>query len=117
MAFEFPFERAAMCGEIPAGLDLIDTGACHRLAGIYKKMHDAGKTDSALHKARLEKEALRRDWEFERKGAAQIAQIWKETELAVSACRRNPTVENAIHLCDALHGLPTCGSDVGDQNE
>lgn len=103
--FEFPFERAAMRGEVPADLDLIDAGACYRLVEIYKAFYAAGKTDEARRRARMEKEALRRDWEFSRKLDAQRIRIWKETERLRAAIRKNPTKENAIALCDAIVGI------------
>lgn len=107
MAFEFPFEQDARNGNIPPGLSLLDTGACVQLMGIYKRFQQSpeDQREEAKRRAGIERDALRREWEFQRKGAVQIAGIWKNTEAAVNACRKNPTAGNAIRLCDALHGL------------
>lgn len=119
MAFEFPFERDARNNNIPPGLSLLDTGACVRLGEIYRRYRQSpeDQREEANRRAKIEKDELRREWEFQRKGAVQIAGIWKNTEAAVNACRKNPTAENAIRLCNALHGLRNDAVQSADNGE
>lgn len=101
-SFRFPFEDDAKHNRYPKAItDLIDIGAWARLAEIYKE-HETSKD---ANKSRLDKESLRKVWQFQRGQATKWARIWKETELAASACRKDPTPENALRLCDVLVGL------------
>ena len=106
MAFEFPFEKSAMRGEVPDDLNLIDAGACHKLAAIYREWRNTKDEHiEATRKARMAKESLRRDWEFARKREERQTRLWKETEIAAERCRKNPTTENALALCNAIAGI------------
>lgn len=105
--FEFPFERNAMQGHILPGLSLLDTGACFRLAEIYNKFREAPpeQKEEAKYRAKMEKDKLRQDWEFDRKLMENHIRMWKETELLRAKCRENPTPENVLALCDAIVGI------------
>lgn len=105
MPYEFPFERAAMRGEVPEGLDLLQTGACHKLVEIYKRFYAAGRTDEAKRRAQMEKAELVKDYKFDAKLTRHRAATIKATEIAASNCRKNPTRENALALCEAIDGV------------
>lgn len=104
--FEFPFERDAMQGKIPPGLSLLDTGACFRLAEIYRQFREAPpeQKEEAKRRAKMEKDKLRQEWEFECKLMEHHVRMWKETELLRAKCRKDPTPENVLALCDAIVG-------------
>lgn len=48
---------------------------------------------------------LEKEWAFGEKLATQRSAILRGTELAKTACRTNPTPENAVRLCNVLDGL------------
>ena len=110
--FTFPWEKAAMHGEeLPEGLSLPDQMAYTCLRNIYFLYYN--KTISR-DQAAAEKQRIRVQWEraasvaeFERKLSEHHAMVIRETEAAKTACRKDPTAENALRLCNAIDGLPS----------
>ena len=108
--FTFPWEKAAMHGEeLPEGLSLPDQMAYTCLRNIYFLYYN--KTISR-DQAAAEKQRIRVQWEraasvaeFERKLSEHHARVIRETEAAKTACRKDPTVENALRLCNVMDGL------------
>lgn len=108
--FEFPGERIAMQGgEMPDGLSLPDQLAFTALRNIYDAYH---KKLITREMAAAEKRRLRRTYtvareslEFQDKLADHRARQLRDTEAAKTACRKDPTPENALRLCNALDGL------------
>lgn len=103
--FTFPFEAAAMRGEVPDDLPLIDTGACFRLVQIYRHVTDAGNTSEARQRGEREKQALRVLWEFDKRLCRLRTAVITATEILRSKTRKEPTPENASALCDAIDGI------------
>lgn len=103
--FTFPFEAAAMRGEVPDDLPLIDTGACLRLVQIYRRVTAAGNTPEARARGEREKQALRVSWEFDKRLCRLRTAVITATEILRSKTRKEPTPENASALCNAIDGL------------
>ena len=109
-AFEFPWERAAMRGdEMPDGLALPDQMAYTALRNIYSAYNSKALSREAarLEKRRLVRqyENVKESWAFWEKLSRHHTKILKESEAAKNACRKNPTPENALLLCDVMDGL------------
>lgn len=108
--YAFPWEREAMRGaEMPEGLSVHDQLAFLYLRTIYRDYYEkrlTRKTASA-EKRRLWGiwDEARRTAEFERKLAFFHARLYKDTEEAKTAVRKDPSPENAIRLCNVLDGL------------
>lgn len=108
--FTWPWERLAMRGEeMPDGLDLADQMAYTSMRNIYYLYQ---KKAISRDQASAEKRQIRRKWkiskdaiEFASKMAEFQSRQLKLTELAKTACRKNPTPENALRLCDVLDGI------------
>ena len=108
--FDFPWEREAMRGaEMPDGLSIHDQMAYTSLRTIYHDYHEK-RLDRAT--ASVEKRRILAAWDkakrtadFECKLAFFHARLYKDTEGAKTAVRKNPTKENAITLCNVLDGL------------
>ncbi len=100
--WDFPFEReAAQNLPPPEGLSLADLMAYSGLRNIYRAFR-AGE----------EKRHLRREWEkakeaeaLERKLLDFHVRLIRGAEQAVTRCRKEPTAENALYLCDVLDGF------------
>lgn len=95
--------------ELPDGLSLPDQMAYTCLRHIYAMYYS--KTISR-DRAATEKQRVRRAWQnmseqiaYESKLALQRAQILRDTETAKTACRKDPSPENALRLCNALDGI------------
>ena len=95
--------------ELPDGLSLPDQMAYTCLRHIYAMYYS--KTISR-DRAAAEKQRVRRAWQsmseqidYESKLALQRAQILRDTETAKTACRKDPSPENALRLCNALDGI------------
>lgn len=95
--------------EMPGGLPLPDQMAYTTLRNIYRAYHD--KTISR-DMAAAEKQRLRREyeqmsevWAFQGRLADHHSRILRDTEAAKTACRKSPTPENAVRLCNVLDGL------------
>lgn len=95
--------------ELPEGLDLPSQMAYISLRGIYAQYHARiiSRDQAAAEKGKIrrEYERLEKEWAFGEKLATQRAAILRGTELAKTACRTNPTPENAVRLCNVLDGL------------
>lgn len=109
-SYAFPWEREAMQGaEMPDGLSIHDQMAYISLRTLY---HDFHEKRMARAKASAEKRRIFGAWdrakrtaEFERKLAFFHARLYKDTEMAKTAVRKDPSPENAIRLCNVLDGL------------
>lgn len=99
-----------MRGEtMPDGLDLADQMAYTCLRQIYYLYRERAIT---REKAAAEKRLLRREWEkareamkFAERSGRYHVDLLQRTEAARTACRKNPTTENALRLCDSLDGI------------
>ena len=108
--FSFPWERDAMHGEtLPEGLSLPDQMAYTCLRNIYSLYYNKIISRDA---AAAEKQRVRVQWEkavstmeFDRKLTAYHVRVIRDTEAAKTACRKNPTPENALLLCNVLDGI------------
>lgn len=106
----FPWEREASRGaEMPDGLCLPDQMAYAALRSIYRDFHEKHMD---REQAAREKRLIRREWEkakegeaFERKLSDYHVRLRRAVEQAACKFRKDPTVENALGLCDALDGL------------
>ncbi len=106
----FPWEWEAMGGRmVPEGLSLADRMAYSALRSVYYDFHEK-RIDR--EQAAKEKRLLRREWEkakeaeaFERKLAEYHVRLIRAAERAVCACRKEPTPENAVRLCNVIDGL------------
>lgn len=108
--FTWDWERAAMRGDdMPERLPLPDQMAYTAMRNLYVAYHrniiDRGS-------ASAEKRRIMRSYKlavdqiaFDDKLARHRAQILRDTEAAKTACRKEPTAENAARLCDTLDGL------------
>lgn len=95
--------------EMPDGLPLPDQMAYTTLRNIYQAY--SRKTISR-EAATAEKMRLRREyqmakdqWAFWDSLAQHHVKVIRNTEAANTACRKNPTPENALRLCNVLDGI------------
>lgn len=108
----FPWEQEARRGaDMPEGLPLADMMAYTALRSIYR---DFREKRMARDQAAQEKRLLRREWEkareaesFERKLTAHHVRVIRAVEQAACDCRKEPTPENALRLCDVIDGIGT----------
>lgn len=104
------WEREAMNGKpMPDCLSLPDQMAYIAMRYLYKSYRAGALSKST---ATAEKRMIRQQYDraveqaaFDAKLAAHQALVTRETELAASTCRKDPTPENAHRLCDVLVGL------------
>lgn len=99
-----------MRGEpMPEGLSLPEQMAYPAIRDIYGAYHekrisrDQGEREKALVIRELRK--MLETWNFWSKLIAAQAKQNRDAEAALTACRKNPTPENALHLCNVLDGL------------
>lgn len=109
---KFPFERFAMNREeMPDGLDLPDQMAFTALRNIYHAYRERILSrDAATQEKRkiyTTWDKAKREQDFRKRLMEVQLRTIRETEIAASICRKDPTPENALRLCDALVGLPT----------
>ena len=95
--------------DLPEGLSLPDQMAYTCLRNIYSLYY--GKTISR-DRAAAEKQRVRQEWQnaseriaYESKLALRRAKILRDTETAKTVCRKDPTPENALLLCNVLDGI------------
>ena len=108
--YAFPWEREAMRGaEMPDGLSIHDQMAYTSLRTLY---HDFHEKRLSRETASAEKRRILAAWgkakrtaEFDRKLTFFHARLYKDTELAKTAVRKDPSPENALRLCNVLDGL------------
>lgn len=106
----FPWEDRARGGaDMPEGLPLADQMAYTALRNIYSAYREK-RMDR--EQASWEKRILRRKWEkakeaeaFDRKLTDYHVRLIRAVERAACACRKDPTPENAVRLCDVIDGL------------
>ena len=109
-SYAFPWEREAMQGaEMPDGLSIYDQMAYISLRTLYHDFHEK-RMDRATASAEKRRifgawDGAKRTAEFERKLAFFHALLYKDTEMAKTAVRKDPSPENAIRLCNVLDGL------------
>lgn len=107
---EFPFEQEARRGITPpGGSSLTDLMAYTTLRGIYQQFYD-GKISQ--EQAGAEKQLLWQEWTrardaeaFDRKLTDYHVRLIRGVERAVCRCRKEPTEENVLYLCDVLDGI------------
>lgn len=100
-----PYEKQAMSGdEMPAGLDYPDQVLYQALSYLYARYNAKSITREQATKEKVilldEYEAYNRNWKM----ADEWCEIIKCTELARSEFRKNPTIDNAWKLIDAIEG-------------
>ena len=108
--YAFPWEREAMRGaEMPDGLSIHDQMAYTSLRTLY---HDFHEKRLSREMASAEKRRILAAWdkakrtaEFDHKLTFFHARLYKDTELAKTAVRKDPCPENALRLCNVLDGL------------
>lgn len=95
--------------EMPDGLPLPDQMAYTTLRNIYRAYHDKtiSRDMAAAEKRRLrrEYEQAKDNWAFWGRLADHRAKLLRNSEAAKTACRKEPTAENALLLCNVLDGL------------
>lgn len=94
---------------LPDGLALPDQMAYTAMRNIYDAYH---KKIINRDIAAAEKRKIRRAYEqacetltFENRLAGYRARLLRSTEAARTACRKEPTPENALYLCAVVDGL------------
>ena len=107
--WDFPFEREAAQNILPQDLSLADQMAYSALRDIYRAFK-AGSIDR--ERAGEEKRRLRRTWEQAKEAEAlekrlldYHVRLIRGAELAIIRCRKDPTAENALYLCNVLDGF------------
>lgn len=108
----FPYEQLAMNDEpMPEGLDLVDQMAFQTLRGIYHALKKGTIERPVAYREKMELVKTYRTNKgrielWQRCIASHTKQV-RATENAKAACRKNPTPENALRLCDAIDGIRT----------
>ena len=108
--YAFPWEQEAMRGaEMPDGLPLYDQMAYLSLRTLYHDYHEnrLGRTAASAEKRRIVSawQRAKDTAEFQHKLAIFSARVFKDTEAAKTAVRKDPSPENAIRLCNVMDGL------------
>ena len=102
---ELPNERLALAGApMPEGLEMPEQMLYQALASLYGRFR-ANLIDK--ESAAKEKQAIADAYHWYKKDfETSYAWIWilHNIEIAVSACRKDPTPENALVLCEVLEG-------------
>ncbi len=95
--------------EMPDGLPLPDQMAYTSMRNIYWAYHNKiiNRDMAAAEKCRIrrEYEQMSESWAFWGRLADHHARILRDTEAAKTVCRKSPTPENSILLCDVLDGI------------
>ncbi len=83
-----------------------------RIPACGRSITCTGQKSSPENKPRRKKRRLRREWEkavslfaAEDKLCRYHSRLLRDTEAAKTACRKYPTPENAMRLCNVLDGL------------
>lgn len=95
--------------EMPDNLPLPDQMAYTTLRNIYSAYYSKAisREAASLEKRRLVRqyENAKETWAFWDKLAAHHASILKDSEKARTLCRKNPSPENVLLLCDVIDGI------------
>lgn len=109
MTFDELEERARHGEPMPDGLRLYEQQAYQSLVLLYSRYF---RKEIAREQASLEKKQIKRQLELAYKDdnfrdnlCYHHEKLMKMTETAKTQCRKNPTPENAVKLCDVLDGL------------
>lgn len=113
---EFPWERDIIKSirsgseiEIPDNMPLYEEAAFSAMVFVYRLYYNnmVTRDSAASQKQRIYRkyDDAKKQQEFSDRLAEFRARILKETEDAATKCRKDPTPENAIALCDAIHGI------------
>lgn len=98
-------KRAARLEDVPPLLDDIATLEYLALRGLYAQFH-AGQITRERAKEEKHKIALAvKSLAFSRKSIEQSINMIKQTSIANSECRKNPTKENLEKLLNILDGF------------
>ena len=102
---ELPNERLALAGApMPEGLEMPEQMLYQALASLYGRFR-ANLIDK--ESAAKEKQAIADAYHWYKKDfETSYAWIWilHNVEIAASACRKDPTPDNALALCEVLEG-------------
>lgn len=107
---DFTWERAAASGEpMPTCLPTAEQNAFQAMAHLYARFNAKAitKEQAATEKGRI-KASLKDEINLENfrdNLAYQRELILRNTEMAKIACKKNPTPENAITLCDTIDAI------------
>ena len=107
---DFTWERAAAMGEaMPTCMPTPEQNAFQAIAYLYARFRAKaiGKEQAAEEKARI-KASLMDELAmetFKDNLAYQREMILRQSEMAKIACRKDPTPENAIALCDTIDAI------------
>ena len=109
-AFEFPWERMAMNNlEMPDGLPLQDQMAYTAMRNIYYSFrHGVITRDAAAAeklKIRSRYDNMVSEWARWGDLAKYHCKLRKDIEAAATTCRKDPTPEHGMALCNAIDGL------------
>lgn len=109
---ELPNERLALAGApMPEGLEMPEQMLYQALASLYGRFR-ANLIDK--ESAAKEKQAIADAYHWYKKDfETSYAWIWilHNVEIAASACRKDPTPDNALALCEVLEGRK---KDIGE---
>lgn len=104
--------------EMPDGLPIPDQLAYTAMRNIYWSYHRKiiSRDAAAAEKRRIRREYEQNSesWAFWSRLADHHARVLRDTEAAKTACRKSPTPENAVRLCDVLDGLGHFESSTED---
>lgn len=114
--YAFPWERAAMRGEpMPEGLCLPEQWGYKALRQTYREFYgEALPREAASREKRLIVAEIRGGLAakaFADKLTEHHVRVLRGAEAAKAACRKDPTPENALRLCDVLDGLERMEED------
>ena len=107
---DFTWERAAAMGEaMPTCLPTAEQNAFQAIAYLYARFraNAVSREQAATEKARI-KASLKDEIDMENfkdNLAYQRQLILRDSEMAKIACRKDPTPENAIALCDSIDAI------------
>jgi len=106
----FPWDLEAMKDlPMPEGLAPVEQMGFQALRQVYRSYYSKVLTvEAAAREKRLIVLAVhdaQATEAFQNQLAQHHAQILRDTEAAKTACRKDPTPENALRLCDVLDGL------------
>lgn len=107
---DFTWERVAATGQpMPTCLPTAEQNAFQAMARLYERFNagTVSREQAATEKARI-KASLKDEIDMENfkdNLAYQRQLILRQTEMSKNACRKDPTPENAIALCDSIDAI------------
>lgn len=93
----------------PDGLNGAELGEYWGLFYLYRLYYGGAlsREEASKHKRRLlaDFQRVRDGMAAREKLLAHTVALWRSIGRYTAACRKNPTQENALALCDAIHGF------------